>query len=492
MTTLGNKMVKGVMWMMLVRWFSRGIGLASTVILARLLVPADFGLVAMATAMIAVLELFGAFGFDVALIQNQHAERRHYDTVWTFNLLFAAFCALTLVAFAVPTSSFYREPRLEAVMYVLAASYFIGGFGNIGTVNFRKDLDFRSEFILNATRRVATFVATVACAYWMRSYWALVIGMVTGKVVGVVSSYIMHPYRPWFSLEALRELFSFSKWMFVNNIGYFLNQRAADFVVARIAGSHALGIYSLSYEVSNLPTSEISAPINRAVLPGYAKISHDHVQLKKHFLNVLSILGSIAVPAGIGISAIAHLLVPVLLGPKWLDAVPLIQVLGIYGMLQVVHDHCSVVYMATGIPKILGMLSMLNALILLSLVVSLTYMSGIEGTAFAFLISAMIIAPINFGIIKKQLGIRIREFVTILWRPVFGSVAMYGAIYGIDKLEWLSEFNQFAQLSMLVVVGACAYSVILMTLWLAIGRPQGFESLALEHLGKWMASHRGQ
>ena len=106
--------------MVLFKLIERSLGIVSTVILVRLLIPEDFGLIAMAMSIIAALELMGAFGFDMALIQNQDADRDHYNTAWTFNVIFAASSAILLVAIAIPAANFYHEPRLEVVIYFLA------------------------------------------------------------------------------------------------------------------------------------------------------------------------------------------------------------------------------------------------------------------------------------------------------------------------------------------------------------------------------------
>ena len=124
----GGQIARGAAWMMGFKLFDKSIGLISTLVLARVLTPADFGLVAMATAVVALLELMGAFGFDSALIQRQNTDRRHYDTAWTFNVMFGVSIATMLVLLAVPAAGFYHEPRLELMLPALAVGALIGGF----------------------------------------------------------------------------------------------------------------------------------------------------------------------------------------------------------------------------------------------------------------------------------------------------------------------------------------------------------------------------
>ena len=150
MEDVSRKMVRGAAWVIVARLSDRLIGLVSTVILVRILVPADFGLLAMATSIIAMLALISDFSFDLALIQNPKAERRHYDTVWTLNLLFSIAYALMLVLLAQPAAHFYHEPRLAAVMEWLALGTLIGGFTNVGIVAFRKACRFHRHGCLSA------------------------------------------------------------------------------------------------------------------------------------------------------------------------------------------------------------------------------------------------------------------------------------------------------------------------------------------------------
>jgi O-antigen/teichoic acid export membrane protein len=168
-------------------------------------------------------------------------------------------------------------------------------------------------------------MVTVPLAIWLRNYWALVIGMVVGKVFAVVISYWMHSYRPRLSLAGASDLMSFSGWLLVNNTLYFFNERLTDFVVGRMAGASALGLYNVTYEISNMPTTEIMAPINRVMLPAYSKISRDQGDLKRTYLDTVAVMTLASVPAGFGIAAVAEPLVAVLLGPRWSAAVPLLR-----------------------------------------------------------------------------------------------------------------------------------------------------------------------
>lgn len=494
MTGIGNQMAKGAAWMVLFKLAERSIGLISTVILARLLVPEDFGLVALAMAMIAVLEILGAFSFDVVLIQNQRAERSHYDTAWTFNILAGVLSAVGVLLLAYPVAVFYDDMRLESIMFVLACAPLVSGFENIGVVAFRKDMEFHKEFKFLITKKLIAFVVTMTIALTFRNYWALIAGTVTSRVIGVMLSYALHPYRPRFSLARRRDLFHFSKWLFINNLVVFTNTRAADFIVGKIAGPHALGIFSVAYEISNLPTTELTAPINRAVFPGYAKMGGDKAALRAGYLSVLGLIALITIPIGLGIVATAEVFVPLVLGQKWLETITLMQILAIYGLSQALQNNTGSVYFALGKARIQTLLVFAySAMLIPALMVGVTW-DGARGAAMALVVSGMAIFPINIFIVLRLLELRVNDFVKTIWRPIIASLAMFAAVLFIhsllaDSVRWL-----FLELLLLVLVGGAVYGGVILLLWRGSGCPDGAEKVLLEQLkskaGKFLPSNR--
>ena len=142
----GGRMASGAAWMVSFKIIDRVVGIVSTAILARLLVPEDFGLIALAASVIAILELMGAFGLEAALVQRPNATRDHFDAVWTFNAAFGLCLGLVVAAIASPTAQFYGDPRLFSVMLMIGLRHTIGGFENVGIVMFRKELNFEMDF----------------------------------------------------------------------------------------------------------------------------------------------------------------------------------------------------------------------------------------------------------------------------------------------------------------------------------------------------------
>lgn len=458
----------------------KGLALINTIVLARILVPEDFGLVAMAMSVIAALELFRQFSFEVALIQRQDAPRSYYDTAWTFNVIFALVLSVVLIAVASPAAVFYEEPRLRTIIWVLAASVFISGFENIGVIAFIKDLTFHKEFLLRTAQKLGGVAVTIPLAFILRSYWALVIGMITGNVVKVVISYFAHPFRPRLSLSERVQLFGFSKWLLANNILWFIRDRTPDFILGKISGPGALGLFTVGNEISNLPTTELVAPINRAVFPAYAKMAHDRSILQQGFLNVIGLVVIVALPAGFGVAATADLLVSVVLGEKWAAAVPIVSIMAMFGALNALQTNCGPMLYAMGTPRVLTMIGLVQITFLVPSIFWGAYSAGAVGIAWAYLANvALIIVPLNYGVVLHKLGLSFGPLLSLLWRPAIGTALMYAAVVSwIDNLSEASigYLGALGGLTAAVAIGAVTYSGTVLLLWLISGRPDGPES----------------
>jgi O-antigen/teichoic acid export membrane protein len=474
-------MVKGAAWMVSFKLVERSLGLISTIVLARLLVPADFGIVAMASSTIAVLSLLGAFSLDVVLIQKQDATRDHYNTAWTLKMLTNTLIAALVALIAMPTARFFSEPRVEYVIYGLAVAAFVQGFENIGIVAFRKELALHKEFKFLLAKKLVGVIVGVTLAFILRSYWALVAGSIASRVAGVALSYLVHSFRPRLSLAARHELMSFSKWLFLNNILFVGIHRAPDFVIGRLGGPTMLGVYNLSSEIANLPTSELAAPVNRAVFPGYARMAGVQESLRTGFLGVVASMALLAIPAAAGLAALADLLVPVLLGSRWSECIPIIQILSVQGLLMALQTNQGYVFIATGKPSTATRLAMWRLVILVPSLVVGASLDGSKGAAWAALATVLVMSPFSQVAIFRALNLRLKDYGPILWRPLLGVGCMLLTI--VLWRQWLDALappgGQLTILLTSVLIGATSYAAAVLLLWHVAGRPIGPESHAI-------------
>ena len=473
------EMARGAAWMVLFRLFDRSVGIISTSVLARLLVPADFGLVAMAMSIIAIIELATAFSFEVALIQKADPVREHFDTAWTLNILVAIGGAIVTAALAYPTASFYGDPRLVAVMFAIGAAWLVSGFENVGTVNFRREMNFSAEFRWMAAKRLVAFVVTLIAAFSLHSYWALVIGMATGRIAGVALSYIMHPFRPRLTFARARELFSFSGWLLVNNIAVVLIGRLPHFFVGRVYGAQALGAYTVGSEIAQLAHTELVAPINRAMFPGYSRLVNEPETFRRVCIEATAAILLLVLPVTAGVAVLAQPFVRVLLGDQWQEAVPIIQILAFASAVTALTSNNTSAYLALGRPHLATLTFMTRMILFLGAIFIFGRDGGVSSVAYAELFASFGSLLVSLPILFAALKLRLHDYLATLWRPVIASALGYEAVRLL--LVELGAGDSFGgalvQLAVGALVGVLVYTLSLWLLWLMSGRPASVEPI---------------
>jgi lipopolysaccharide exporter len=491
--TVGTEVARSAGWTVAMRIADRAIGFISMLVLARLLVPADFGLVAMATSVIALLDALTAFGVEAAVIQRQTAERRLLDTAWTLNALIGVTNAVLLLALIPVAQGFFNEPRLGPVMMVLAAASVTIGLRNVGMVLFEQQLQFRRIFALTLLKKLAGFSVTLSVALIYRSYWALVLGSFASAVAEVLFSYVLSRYRPRFALSAWRDIFSFSRWLYASNVLGFVNGRGTNFIAGRLAGPGTLGTMNMAYELGALPTSELVMPVYRALFPGCARLKDKPAELRSMIRSVIALMMLLVAPAAAGIVALAEPIVMVLLGARWLDVIPLLQVFGLVGAITAFGAPISALTFGMGRADIPAKLGLLHALIALPAFGFLLMELGIVPAAMGLLAASAVVVVAGLWLGTRLLGGLVSGLWRDLWRPLAAAAVMAIAVANAAGHGWSPASPwpiQFATLLLLMALGAAVYAATLYVLWVSLGRPTGPENQALASVQGWLTGRR--
>jgi lipopolysaccharide exporter len=472
-----GEIARGAAWMVLMRLLDRMIGVVSTALLARLLIPADFGLVAMAMSIIAIVELATAFSFEVSLIQKSDPQRSHYDTAWTLNVITAAGAALVMAALALPAAAFYGDPRLAVVMWCIAAAWLLTGFQNIGIVDFQRRLNFAAEFRFMLSKRVFAFLVTVAAALWFRSYWALVIGMAAGRVAGLALSFWMSDFRPRLTLVHARELITFSGWILGNNVLAALLGKAPHFIVGRAFGAQSLGAYTVGAEVASLAHTELIMPINRAMFPGYSRLTGDMPLFRQTCIDATGVILLVVFPVSVGIAVLAAPFVRLLLGSQWGEAVAIIQVLAVAGAVTAITSNSVSVYLALGRPWLVASVLLPRLLLLAAIAIFFARDFGLIVVAWAELAAAVGSLAISLPVLFSVLALPASTYFAALWRPVLASVVMGALIHvALPPMSIAASVGTAAwHLGLGIAMGALVYPVLIAALWWLSGRPRSAE-----------------
>ena len=473
-------MSRGAVISVTMRWTDRLVGLLSTIILARLLVPDDFGIIAMASVVVGLIDVILNLGVHVALIQNNEAEQSHYDTAWTLGVIQAFISTILLYLSAPFVADYYHDPRVILVLQVMAASVLIGGFTNIGVVDFQKNMEFGMDFRFFFYKRLLSFIVTIGAASLLHSYWALVIGSMTGKIIGVGLSYSMHSMRPKFSLARFNDIFSISQWILVKNIGSYLDNKMDKLFIGNRATATTLGAYTLADEIASLPSTELLAPLSRVLFPAFVKVKHDLQALKRAYLLALGVQTLVGIPAGVGLALVAKELVIVLLGQKWTAAIPFLQVIGFINIIWAIGASGSYVLLALGKVKIIALYVWIQAVLFITLVMVVMP----HGDAMTIALSRLAVAffgLISFAILLKLeiTCLKFRDMIMEIWRPVVAVIIMFICVISLNlPINWPVGFI----LTTKIIIGALSYTASLLVVWLLSGSQDGAERYLLDKI----------
>jgi len=477
---LAHSMAAGTAWVVGARTAVRMLGVVSTIILARLLVPADFGLVALATLVAASLERLSAFNFTIWLVRHPKPEREHYDTVWTMVVLRGVVTAVVMLVTAAPLAAFFDQPALKAVLAVLAAGQIMAAVQNVGIVDFQKHLRFHKEFQMLVVVKVGAFIITVGSALALRSYWALVAGLMAGHALGLVLSYFLHPFRPRFSLSHWRDVFHFSKWVLAGSLTGFLYGRLDTFFIGKLLATQALGLYAVAREVADMASSLIVIPLRRVLLPGYAKLNEDPQRMRTGFVDGFAIVLLLGAPFALGIGLVAEPLVRVLLGEQWLASIPLIEVLAIYALTAIASANQAPVLLAMGRTRTLAALVAAGLILLAPALALAVPKYGLVGAAWAVSVVNGLVVGAGVIYVASGLNVRMMSIFERIWPTILSLVAMGLAVTLVTSWTHDAGGGAVAQLAAGVAAGAVVYIVAVVGLWTLRGRPQGAEHKIME------------
>jgi O-antigen/teichoic acid export membrane protein len=387
-----KRVVRGGLWVFGLRTLNRTLGLIRTLILARLLAPEDFGLLGIALLSIATLETFSQAGFQTALIQKKENVEAYLDTAWTFSALRGIILFLVLFSSAPLIGKFFDSSEAVWVIRVLALSFLLSGFKNIGIVFFQKELEFGKSFFYELSSTVVNLTFSVTLAFILKSVWALVWGSLAGSFATLIMSYALHPYRAriHFQKDKFADLFGFGRWVLGSSILVFLNSQGDDIFVGKVLGVAALGFYQMAYLLSNLPATEITHIISRVTFPAYSKLQDDLAKLGRAYLRVLKLTSFISIPLGGAIFIFAPEFTSIFLGEKWMPMVPAIQVLVFWGVLRSLGATTGPALYSFGKPDLATKLQFIQFILLIILIYPLSRQMGIIGTSLAVVFAAIL------------------------------------------------------------------------------------------------------
>jgi O-antigen/teichoic acid export membrane protein len=478
MSTLRQRLVSGARWTIAIRVVERLIGFITTLILARLLAPADFGVIAMGTAIQGILASLTEFGFTKGLIRMRRPDSDAYSTAFSLHLITTTLVALAMLALIPVAMAWYDDARVAPVLVTLAAISLISGFRNFGLARYERALDFRPFFVIALARKLASFAVGVAVAVLWGDYRALLAGMFAGTLVEVAATYRVTRFRPRFTLARSKELLGFSAWLLATEVAAVLGGRGQDLLVGQRLGATALGQYAVALDLATMPTAEIVAPVMRAVYPGYMQMKDDVGRLFSAFVRVWGAIALLALPSAVGTACLADLISRIVLGPKWVGASPLIASLAVLGALQALYSCFWPMILTRRGPKTIFLLTAFRVGISVPAFGAVLWLFGLLPAIGAWIACWVLVILAAASVLLKDLDGTSAPLLKGMVRPALSVVVMAASLGAMQAILPATTTipGGFAQVLLLIASGAAVYGGSVICLWLVAGRPVGAET----------------
>lgn len=427
--------LRAVMWSAAHSWGSSLISFVVTVVLARLLVPSDFGLLAMALVYTHFINIFVEQGLGEAVVQREELERAHLDSAFWISMGASLALAAATVVAAGPIAALFREPELAPVVAWLALSLVLSGLQAIQKSILKRELRFGELAVRALIANVVGGAAGIIAALRGLGVWSLVIQTLVNQTVSAALLWRISDWRPaWrVSWPHFRDLFGFSVNVFGANVFTFANRHADDLLIGVFLGSTPLGYYTIAYQIVSKATTLLVSVINRVAFPVFARYQHDPELMRERFYAATRYTSLIAFPAFLGVFVVAPEFITAIYGAKWAPSIPVLQILAFIGIFSSVFNFNGSILLAAGKASWRMWLIALYAVAgIAAFAVAVRW--GIVAVAAAFVASRYLLSPLPLWMINRVLSFRPGDYLRQYVLPISGSVLMVGGVFLLKEL----------------------------------------------------------
>jgi len=445
--SLGNRTTTGVIWNFTEQLSKRGIGIVVTLLLARFLVPADFGLVAMMAVFIAIAGNLMDSGFKQALIRKQGASQVDFSTAFYTNLALGGLAYLLLFSTAPFIADFYEETRLIDLIRVAGIAILINSFQVVQSAILNRALNFRGQMKATVPASIISGITAVVLAYIGWGVWALIVQMLISAFLVTAFLWSMKLWRPTltFSRKSLNDMFGFGSKLFLSGVldTVFINIYVV--VIAKLFSTTVAGHYFFAEKIKTLVINQFVRSISTVTYPALATIQDDNMRLKTGYRKIIQITTFLLFPAMALMAALAEPLFQVLLSNQWLPAVPYLQLMCIAGLLYPLHAINLNILKVKGRSDLFLYLEIVKKVsIVLILFVSVQY--GVIGILIGQIFGSVLAYLPNSYFSNKLIGYSVREQIGDFLPGLALSGVVAGMVYvavSVSTLPALVELLLF-------------------------------------------------
>lgn len=471
--------MSGIAWTGGTKWATQILSWAATLIVARILSPADYGLMGMAMVYLGLVTMVSEFGLTASILRHRQLSEEQIARIGGFSIVMGLVIAGISVAISPLIARFYGEPPVAKIIALLSLNFIFGSLGVLPRALLARDLAYPRLALIDGVTNLAQMVTMLVLAVLGFRYMALVFGSIMASACGAMLALRLRSHRLMWpsSFESIASALHVGWHSVVGRIAWYTYNTADFAVVGRVLGKQALGAYTLGWEIATLPVERISSLVS-SVTPGvFSAVQNDIPALRRYFLGVVEGLAFITLPAAAGLALIAGEFVPVVLGSQWLGAIVPLRLLAVYGGIRSIDTVTPQVLMYTGHSRQSMWYSVIAAFVMPTLFVIGTRW-GVGGVATMWIVAYPLVVAPQYRLAFRVLQMSPRGYLATLW-PAVSSTAIMAVAVSLVMFTTPQTIAPAVRLVIEVLTGVVVYGG--MIAWRHRARARAFVSIVREH-----------
>jgi PST family polysaccharide transporter len=461
--SLAVRTMRGIFWSGSAQLLRQLLQVGITALLARLLAPADFGLIGMVVVVTGFVALFGELGFGPALVQKRELTAAHLSTALTVTVVNGLVLMLLVVAAAPLVASFYDEARLVPLVGALALTFPFNGLGVVPLNLLQRRMEFGRVALIEVLSVVTAGTLAVILAFQGLGVWSLVGNILALSLTSSVLAWLFIRCWPGLSFDraAFDDLLRFSAPVVGSTVLTYGARNLDNLLIGRFLGATALGYYGRAYRLMLYPVQNISWVLGRVLFPAFSELQHDRAKVRDQYLRTIRFISLVTFPLMAGMAVVAPELTRVVYGPRWERTIGLVRILSLVGALQSIGTTIGPVCLSQGRSDVLFRWNLLSVpVVCLALVLGLGW--EIEGVAWAYGSASLALWYTSHAMTNRLINLRMSEFLGALVPPALGATVMAGVIQAMRLiLSPSGRWTDAHALALWVSLGAAVYGLTL-------------------------------
>lgn len=457
--SLKQQVVKGVSWNFIEQIIRQVMSVGVTAVLARMLSPNDYGLVALSSIFIGFLSMFGDLSIGSALIQKNNLEDHEISTSFWICVFTGLTLAIILCAIAPFAAQYYDQPLLSYIIIISALSFVITPIYSTHKILLTKKLQFNKMAQLNILLAGFAAVASLILAISGYGVWSLVLGDLIATIMLIPIVWHFEKWRPKFIFDraCFKSLFSFSSYLLSSNVLFYFARNFDNLIVGKYLGANVLGIYSMAYKLMMKPLQQISWSVTTVLFPAFSTIQDDIGRIRSGYLKVIKGIALITFPMMFGLMIVSREFILVMVGPKWEGVIQPLQVLCLVGAIQSVGTTFGSIFISLGRADLQFKTGVVNSVgHIIGFIICIRW--GLMGLVKGYLVTSTIFFCSTCYVMMRLINLPLKHFVTSMNMSVVNTIIMVLALMGFRHLDTnFMKLNIYLNLTISILLGVLVY-----------------------------------